>query len=406
MKIVAVVRKPSELIALDCISSHPLKNTIKYSTVMEQWQNYRNSLATFVDELIELPELPQCPDSCFVEDLMVVAVSSHHGGAVLNRMGAPLRRQESESAKEVLEQLFSKNKLKLNDMRQCSSSNSNSNSSNKETVDGGDCLFTEKHLFVGLSRRTNLEGYEYLKNVFSSSSSSDDDANANDDDKSVKVVPIKVPENDKNKLKLNDMRQCSSSNSSNKETVDGGDCLFTEKHLFVGLSRRTNLEGYEYLKNVFSSSSSSSSSDDDANADDDDDDDDKSVKVVPIKVPENELHLKGLMSYIHPLNNGGEKGKGTLVLVDNEDGREVYEELIKVISKEDYNILFVGDLISCNVLSIPHRNVVLVSDNCQKTVELYKERLKGYKVVTLDSSELVKADGRLTCQSVLITLKE
>lgn len=285
MKIVAVVRKPSELIALDCISSHPLKDTIKYSTVMEQWQNYRNTLATFVDELVELPELPQCPDSCFVEDLMVASKDR----IVLNRMGAPLRRQESESAKEELEERFSNNKLKFNDMRH--------------------------------------------------------------------------------------------SSNNNNETVDGGDCLFTEKHLFVGLSRRTNLEGYEYLKNVFST---------------------QSVKVVPVKVPQNELHLKGLMTYIHPL----EKGKGTLVLVDNEDGREVYEDLMKVISKDDYNILFVGDLISCNVLSIPHRNVVLVSDNCQKTVELYREKLKGYKVLTLDSSELVKADGRLTCQSVLITLTE
>jgi dimethylargininase len=297
MKIVALVRKPSELIALDCISSHPLKNTIKYSTVMEQWQNYRNTLATFVDELVELPELPhKCPDSCFVEDLMVASGDR----IVLNRMGALVRRQESESAKEVLEERFSNN----------------------------------------------------------------------------------------NKVKLYDMRQ---SSSNKNETVDGGDCLFTEKHLFVGLSRRTNLEGYEYLKNVFSN---------------------QSVKVVSVKVPENELHLKGLMTYIHPLQQHQQQqngnGKGTLVFYDNEDGREVYEELIiKVISlKDDYNILFVGDLISCNVLSIPHRNVVLVSDNCQKTVELYREKLKGYKVLTLDSSELVKADGRLTCQSVLITLTE
>ena len=99
--------------------------------------------------VLALPPLEEYPDCCFVEDT-VIAIENR---AVITRMGHPSRRGEVESVKVVLEQLG----MDIVDMRE---------KSLMATCDGGDILFTGRHLFVGLSNRTNLEGAKLLAEAF------------------------------------------------------------------------------------------------------------------------------------------------------------------------------------------------------------------------------------------------
>lgn len=115
----------------------------------QQHANYVAALRHILP-VLELPPLENQPDCCFVEDA-VVAIDER---AVVNRMGHLSRRGEVDSIKAILEQLG----MDIVDMRE---------KSNKATCDGGDVLFTGRHLFVGLSNRTNREGAQVLSNSFS-----------------------------------------------------------------------------------------------------------------------------------------------------------------------------------------------------------------------------------------------
>jgi len=114
----------------------------------QQHANYVAALRHILP-VLALPPLENHPDCCFVED-GVVAIDNR---AVITRMGHPSRRGEVDSIKTVLEQLG----MDIVDMRE---------KSNKATCDGGDVLFTGRHLFVGLSNRTNREGAQVLSNAF------------------------------------------------------------------------------------------------------------------------------------------------------------------------------------------------------------------------------------------------
>lgn len=108
-----------------------------------------------------LPSIEHHPDCVFVEDT-VVAIDNT---AVICRLGHTSRMGEVDSVKEVLEQLG----MEVIDMRNESSNNSDSSTNNNEEVaccDGGDVLYTGRHLFVGLSDRTNKRGFELLRRVF------------------------------------------------------------------------------------------------------------------------------------------------------------------------------------------------------------------------------------------------
>ena len=81
---------------------------------------------------------------------------------VVTRMGHEKRRGEVASMKSVLLDLEGmKNVYDMND--------STTDDDNHGTCccDGGDVLYTGRHLFVGITNRTNENGYEYLKKVFS-----------------------------------------------------------------------------------------------------------------------------------------------------------------------------------------------------------------------------------------------
>ena len=141
--------------------------------------------------------------------------------------------------------------------------------------------------------------------------------------------------------------------------IEGGDVLRIGRKLFVGLSRRTNKEGIRQLTAILEP---------------------RGYEVIPVRV-EGCLHLKSAVTYV---------GKNTLLA-----NREWFDpgpfrgcEWVDVDPKEAHaaNALVVGAAVLFPA-SFPH------------TRRRLEER--GFQVITIDISELQKAESGLTCSSLL-----
>ena len=99
---------------------------------------------TLVRTIVSLPAEPGLPDAVFVEDPVVVLDEV----AVISNMGAPSRRPEAESLAKALARYRPLKFL-----------------AEPATLDGGDVIRIGRSLFVGLSRRTNREGIEQLREL-------------------------------------------------------------------------------------------------------------------------------------------------------------------------------------------------------------------------------------------------
>ena len=109
-----------------------------YEKLLQQHQEYCKTLESCGIHLIRLPPLDEFPDSCFVEDSAVVNKEL----AVITRSGAFSRRGESEHIAPIINEYFKVVKKIIS----------------PGTLDGGDILQIGKKYFVGLSKRTNIEG--------------------------------------------------------------------------------------------------------------------------------------------------------------------------------------------------------------------------------------------------------
>jgi dimethylargininase len=139
-------------------------------------------------------------------------------------------------------------------------------------------------------------------------------------------------------------------------SIDGGDIFATEKYLFIGQSKRTNHAAVEALAKF------------------------TELEVVPVPVLHG-LHLKTSASYI---------GKNVIVLNSANVDPSVFKEfdVLEVDDKESY---------SANCLAIG--NNVLVADGHPKLEEMVKQR--GFQTIPVPMSEFAKAEGSLTCLSLL-----
>jgi dimethylargininase len=139
--------------------------------------------------------------------------------------------------------------------------------------------------------------------------------------------------------------------------IDGGDILQTESTVFVGQSQRTSAEAIEALQPL------------------------TSKQVVPVRVKKG-LHLKTSVSTL---------GKGLLVIkpafVETEPFRKL--EWIEVDKEETYaaNCLAVGE------------NVILPAGFPKLEQQIQKY---GFSTLPVEMSEFQKADGGVTCLSLLI----
>jgi dimethylargininase len=143
-------------------------------------------------------------------------------------------------------------------------------------------------------------------------------------------------------------------------TLDGGDVMRVGKTFFVGASARTNPEGVKALADAFAS---------------------RGFAVRSVALPEGVLHLKCVCS---PL------GDGRVLLADGTIPGDVFDglQLVRVPAEEKD---------AANVVSVGRHAVV--PEEFPRTLELLAR--EGFKVLPVPTTEVRKADGALTCQSLL-----
>jgi dimethylargininase len=154
----AIAREvPKSLSNAVTISNSSNKN-INYNRAKSEHDNYLKVIRKYIPVLC-LPPLDDLPDSMFVEDT-VVAIGNK---AVITNPGHISRRNEVDTIRQILQNQLGMN---VTDMR-------DENQNNKEYTtgiataycDGGDVLYTGRHLFVGVSgERTNYEAISILQN--------------------------------------------------------------------------------------------------------------------------------------------------------------------------------------------------------------------------------------------------
>jgi dimethylargininase len=145
------------------------------------------------------------------------------------------------------------------------------------------------------------------------------------------------------------------------ETLDGGDCLRLGATLYVGRSARTTAAGIERLATVFAS---------------------RGLRVVGVDLPPAILHLKCVCA---PL------GDDRVLLAEGTLPASVFgaARIVWVPAEEAY---------AANAVAIGSH--VLVAAEYPRTHDAL--RAAGFTLHPVPTSEVLKADGSLTCQSILI----
>lgn len=141
-------------------------------------------------------------------------------------------------------------------------------------------------------------------------------------------------------------------------TIDGGDVLKIENKVLVGLSKRTNLEAVNQLKEILNETD---------------------VEVVPVKV-RNVLHLKSACTYL---------GNDCVILSEGHFNADVLRDYTQIVVPK-------GEEYAADCLAI--NGTVLMAKGYPKTKNLVEAA--GFCVKELDVSEFRKGDGALTCLSI------
>ena len=140
-------------------------------------------------------------------------------------------------------------------------------------------------------------------------------------------------------------------------TLDGGDCMRVGNTIYVGASARTNSAGIARLTEVFSR-----------------------LRIVTVWLPANVLHLKCVCT---PL------GDDRMLLAEGSLAAAAFDaRVIRVPAEETY---------AANAVAVGSH--VLVAEGFPRTAEALAGA--GFTVHAVPASEVRKADGSLTCQSVL-----
>mmetsp|Transcript_890 Transcript_890/g.3280 ORF Transcript_890/g.3280 Transcript_890/m.3280 type:complete len:292 (+) Transcript_890:14-889(+) len=158
-------------------------------------------------------------------------------------------------------------------------------------------------------------------------------------------------------------------------TVDGGDVLAMRRHVFIGLSSRSNEAAVEQTRAAVLAHYGS----------------ERAPAVVAIAVPSG-LHLKSAISYFDA---------GTILYADTAGGREVAKTIAELDAS--YTLVPVPHPVVANILRVG-RHVVVQEGICSASTALLQEMCTaaGLRMHQLCMSELVKADGALTCGSILV----
>jgi dimethylargininase len=148
--------------------------------------------------------------------------------------------------------------------------------------------------------------------------------------------------------------------------LDGGDVLQMAGKIFVGLSKRTNSEAVAQLEALFPG------------------------RVVALPVASG-LHLKSVLSALDD---------ETLLVADQPAAREMARSILAVLPEAE--ALYLPDAVAANVVRAGQ--TVMIQDGFPRSEAILMQAASArqLQVVKLDMSELIKADGALTCCSLLL----
>src|SRR5262245_19745426 len=142
-------------------------------------------------------------------------------------------------------------------------------------------------------------------------------------------------------------------------TIEGGDCMRLGKAIYVGRSARTNDAGIARLGEVFGG-----------------------FDVRPVELPPGVLHLKSVCSPV---------GDDLVLLAPGTLPPQTFAGARVLVVPE-------GEAHAAN--AVAHAGAAIVAAGAPRARELVERA--GFRTVAVDTSELRKADGALTCLSVLI----
>ena len=138
----AITRRPGKTLAAGITTSN--LGPPDYDKAFEQFDAYVTTLRRCGVSVIVLDPLEDYPDAHFVEDAAVVVPEV----AIITCPGAPSRQGEVASIESALQPFRTTVRIHP-----------------PGTVDGGDVLIIERHVFIGLSDRTNESGAAQLGNI-------------------------------------------------------------------------------------------------------------------------------------------------------------------------------------------------------------------------------------------------
>lgn len=139
----ALVRRPSPRLA-DGLVTHIDRSPIDLDLAGDQWQGYVDALTRSGWQTLEVPSALDCPDSVFVEDVVVM----FNGTAVITNPGADERKPETAGLAGALRELGYPVYVMT-----------------KGALDGGDVLKIGSTVYVGRGGRTDAAGIAEFRAV-------------------------------------------------------------------------------------------------------------------------------------------------------------------------------------------------------------------------------------------------
>lgn len=146
---------------------------------------------------------------------------------------------------------------------------------------------------------------------------------------------------------------------SSPATIDGGDVLKIDHKIFIGISSRTNEEAIKQVAAIIHP---------------------KGYDVIGVKIRDT-LHLKSVCTYI---------GNGCILLAKGHMDEKIFSQYDTIIIPEE-------EAYCANCLVVNGK--VLLPKGFPKTKSMIEA--KGFYVIEMDMSEIEKADGALTCLSII-----
>ena len=142
----AIVRRPCRAM-LNGITTSPELGTVDYDNALKQHDAYIEALKKTGVEVTVLEANEKYPDSCFVEDPAVITPYC----AIITNPGTASRNGEKLEIIQAIQNFFSDDKIfHINP---------------PGTLEGGDVMLIGDTYYVGLSRRTNIEGFVQFRAI-------------------------------------------------------------------------------------------------------------------------------------------------------------------------------------------------------------------------------------------------